>query len=79
MSVLTDLIERVRSIIFRRRDERELAEELEFHTAMEAAKLERRGLSPAEARRRTKFRRQPAPRCRRVGAPAWRSSSMLSS
>ena len=53
MSVLTDLIERVRSIIFRRRDERELAEELAFHTAMETEKLERRGLSPAEARRQT--------------------------
>ena len=46
MSVLTDIIERVRSIVFRRRDERELAEELEFHAAMEAEKLERRGLSP---------------------------------
>ena len=45
MSVLTDLIERVRSIIFRRRDERELAEELAFHTAMETEKLERRGFT----------------------------------
>jgi predicted permease len=53
MSVFADLIERVRSIIFRRRDERELAEELEFHATMEAEQLERRGLSAAEARRRS--------------------------
>jgi len=53
MSVLTDIIERVRSIVFRRRDERELAEELAFHAAMEVEKLERRGLSPIEARRQT--------------------------
>ena len=53
MSVFADLIERVRSIIFRRRDERELAEELEFHAIMEAEQLERRGLSATEARRRS--------------------------
>ena len=53
MSVFADLIERVRSIIFRRRDERELAEELDFHATMEAAQLERRGLSATEARRRS--------------------------
>jgi predicted permease len=53
MSVLTDIIERVRSIVFQRRDERELDEELAFHSAMEAEKLERRGLSPTEARRQS--------------------------
>ena len=53
MSVLTDIIERVRSVIFRRRDERELAEELEFHATMEAEQLERGGLNAAEARRRS--------------------------
>ena len=53
MSVLSDIIERVRSVVFRRRDERELAEELAFHAEMEAEKLERRGLSPTEARRQS--------------------------
>ncbi len=53
MSMLTDIVERVRSIIFRRRDERELAEELAFHATMEAEQLERRGLSPGEARRQS--------------------------
>ena len=53
MSALSDIIERVRSVIFRRRDERELAEELAFHADMEAAQLERRGVSRAEARRRS--------------------------
>jgi predicted permease len=53
MSFLADLIERVRSIVFRRRDERELAEELEFHASMEAEQLERRGLSATEAWRRS--------------------------
>jgi predicted permease len=53
MSVLSDLIERARSIIFKSRDERELAEELEFHATMEAEQLERHGLTPGEARRRS--------------------------
>jgi predicted permease len=53
MSVLSDIIERVRSIIFSGRDEREMAEELHFHEDMEAEQLERRGLSPTEARRRS--------------------------
>jgi predicted permease len=53
MSVVSDIIERVRSIIFRRRDERELAEELEFHAAMEAEQLEHHGMSGDEARRRS--------------------------
>ena len=53
MSLFADLIERVRSVIFRGRDERELAEELRFHTEMDAEQLERAGVSPAEARRRS--------------------------
>ena len=53
MSILSDLIERLRSIIFHSRDERELAEELEFHAAMEAERLEARGVGAAEARRRS--------------------------
>jgi predicted permease len=52
MSVLSDLIERVRAIVFRRRDERELAEELRFHLEMETERLRGSGLSGAEARRR---------------------------
>jgi len=51
--MLSDLVERVRSIIFRGRDERELMEELRFHEDMEAEQLQRRGLSPSEARRRS--------------------------
>lgn len=53
MSMLSDLVERVRSIIFRGRDERELMEELRFHEDMEAEQLERRGLTASEARRRS--------------------------
>ena len=53
MSVLTDIVERVRSVIFRRRDERELAEELAVHADMEADQLEPRGVSRSEARRQS--------------------------
>lgn len=53
MSVFSDLIERVRSVLFRRRDERELAEELRFHTEMDVEQLQRSGVSEHEARRRS--------------------------
>jgi putative ABC transport system permease protein len=53
MSIFSDLVERVRSIIFRGRDERELVEELRFHEDMEADQLQRRGMSESEARRRS--------------------------
>lgn len=53
MSVWSDWSERVRSLVFRRRDERELDEELRFHVDMEAAARTRGGLDPAEARRRS--------------------------
>jgi len=53
MSMLSDLVERVRSIIFRGRDERELAEELRFHTDMDAELLQGSGLSAGEARRQS--------------------------
>ena len=53
MSIVSDIIERVRSIVFRRRDERELAEELAFHTEMEVAQQARLGASPSEAHRRS--------------------------
>jgi putative ABC transport system permease protein len=55
MSALTDIIERLRAIVFRGREERELAEELEFHGDMEAERLERSGLSPLEAHRRSRI------------------------
>jgi putative ABC transport system permease protein len=52
MSVLTDLLERLRLFVFRRSEERDLDEELHFHLAMETEKNERLGLANAEARRR---------------------------
>jgi hypothetical protein len=52
MSALSDIVERVRAFVFRRRDERELAEELQFHLDMEAAQNRRGGMDDAEARRR---------------------------
>jgi len=53
MSMLSDIVERVRSIIFRGRDERELAEELEFHAEMDARHREHGGLGALEARRQS--------------------------
>ena len=41
MSLVTDLVERIRMLLFRRREERELAEELRFHLEMEAEHRER--------------------------------------
>jgi predicted permease len=55
MSILSDITERLRSLIFRRRDERELAEELQLHMEMEAEHQRRTGLDPAEARRRSRM------------------------
>ena len=53
MSGFADWLERIRSIVFRGRDERELAEELQFHTDMDVEQFQRAGLDPAEARRRS--------------------------
>ena len=53
MSFLTDVVERIRSIIFQRRDERELAEELAFHAEMDADLAARHGASPREAHRQS--------------------------
>src|SRR5688572_23465929 len=53
MSVFTDWIERLRSIVFRGRDERELAEELQFHADMDVEQFQRTGLDAKEARRRS--------------------------
>jgi predicted permease len=51
MSAFTDLLERLRAIVFRAREEREFSEELRFHADMEADRLERSGVIPDEARR----------------------------
>jgi putative ABC transport system permease protein len=51
MSVLTDLLERVRALFLRRREERELDEEMRFHLEREAEQHRRAGASEAEARR----------------------------
>src|SRR5687767_12357081 len=42
---------RLRSLLDRSTMDRELRDEIEFHLEMEARKLERRGMAPAEARR----------------------------
>ncbi|HYM28809.1 MAG TPA: ABC transporter permease, partial [Steroidobacteraceae bacterium] len=52
MSALTDGVERLRALIWRRREERELAEELRVHAEMEAEWQRRGGTSEDEARRR---------------------------
>ncbi len=51
MSLLSDLLERIRSLVFRSRQERELAEELRFHVDREAAERIRAGDPPETARR----------------------------
>jgi putative ABC transport system permease protein len=45
------IAKQLRALFFRRSSERDLADELGFHLEMEAAANERRGMSPAEARR----------------------------
>ncbi|MDB4874810.1 MAG: permease [Gemmatimonadetes bacterium] len=52
MSILTDIVERVRALLFRGRDEREMDEELRFHVEMETAQNRRSGMDGVEARRR---------------------------
>jgi putative ABC transport system permease protein len=51
MSALSDFVERVRALVFRRREEREMQEELRFHLDMETEQNARRGM-PADAARR---------------------------
>jgi putative ABC transport system permease protein len=51
MSLLHDLVERLRALVFRGREDRELDEELRFHLEMEAEQQERTGASADEARR----------------------------
>ena len=51
MSVLSDLAERLRALVFRARDERELQEELRTHVEMQVDQNLRQGMPEAEARR----------------------------
>jgi putative ABC transport system permease protein len=53
MSLISDIVERLRALVFRRQDERELDEELRFHLDMEAEEMKREGIAPQEIRRRT--------------------------
>jgi predicted permease len=55
MKLFSNLISRIRSAMHRERDA-DLAEELRFHVDMEAAALERTGLSPATAREEARRR-----------------------
>lgn len=52
MSILSDLLERARVLLFRAREERELDEEIRFHLDMEAEHQRGSGVDAAEARRR---------------------------
>ena len=51
MSAFSDIMERVRALLFRSREERELQDELRFHLEMAAEQNKRAGMSDAEARR----------------------------
>ena len=53
MSFVSDVLARLGALVFRRRDERELDEELRFHLDMETARRRAHGLDPIEARRRS--------------------------
>jgi len=55
MSFLTDALERMRTLLFRSREERELAEELRFHLEEEAAHRRRAGLEETEAERQSRL------------------------
>jgi len=52
MSIVSDLLERARVLLFRAREERELDEEIRFHLDMEAERQLSSGVDAAEARRR---------------------------
>lgn len=53
MSLFHDLVERARALVFRRREEQELDEELRFHLEMEAEYQRQSGASAEDARRRS--------------------------
>ena len=57
MSALSDLLARLRALVFRRREERELAEEMRFHVEMETEYRRRSGVSEDEARRQVQRHR----------------------
>ncbi|MGH7670749.1 MAG: permease prefix domain 1-containing protein, partial [Gemmatimonadaceae bacterium] len=49
MSVVTDLWERLRTLVFRGREDREMAEELRFHLEMEVEQNRRSGFNEEES------------------------------
>ena len=51
MSFFSDAFERLRTLVFRGRVERELEEEMQFHLERETAERMRSGMDPAAARR----------------------------
>jgi predicted permease len=53
--MITDLLYRVRALLFRRSVERDLDDELQFHVEHQAAEYVRRGLPQAEALRRARL------------------------
>jgi predicted permease len=53
MTFLSDVVERLRALVFRRQDERDLDDELRFHLEMEAESMRRAGVAPQEIRRRS--------------------------
>jgi hypothetical protein len=55
MSLLSDLVARLRALLFRSQEERELDEELRFHVEMESEHLQRAGLPEDEAGRRSRI------------------------
>ncbi len=54
MTIWSESRERLRALLFRSRDEREMEEELEFHLEMEAMKYRREGMGSDESRRRAR-------------------------
>jgi predicted permease len=52
VSAFSDIIERLRALLFRSREERELQDELRFHLEMEIEQNRRTGMNEVEARRR---------------------------
>lgn len=55
MSLLTDLLARARALLLRSREEREMEEELRFHLDMETEHNRAAGMTPDEARRRSRL------------------------
>ncbi|MEP6472438.1 MAG: ABC transporter permease, partial [Gemmatimonadota bacterium] len=55
MSILTDLLARARSVLFRQQEERELDDELKFHVDMEAEHRQRLGVPQSEAERQSRI------------------------